>query len=267
MSVRVKPGDFVNLAVWAIGTQTVRALLSFVPTDAHYQSATGDPYNLEVKVAGSGTRAISTAQVTIKEYGVIESTFCTTIDGTAPTGPGECYTNLSVNRGSSAAFTMLTAGYLHSGKAISYPTDPCRSSREGPGRRVVNVLPQPAVGADYAVVTVPTAALWRVRGFFGTLTAANAGSARLVTVPESDSGGNEISRGIPNGTQAINTVVTYSGGRASLPGSLGAGMVARVDFPDVLLQAGDTVSPTTVNKNAGDQWTAGTLTVEEWIRT
>ena len=132
--------------------------------------------------------------------------------------------------------------------------------REG-GRMASLFSADPAANTEIAV-TVPAYATWRVMGATATLVTSAAVANRLVTLIVDD-GANELFRVNAAVTQAASLTYSYSFASAVsdtvVPGNV-------VKLPQLIIKSGYRIRTLTTNLQAGDDWSAMRLLVEEWVQ-
>ena len=156
----------------------------------------------------------------------------------------------------------LTADYVVSGVALGWPGAPLRSSVEGPGIIRQFTGTDPAAGAEIVEV-VPTGARWRLLGMrFRLITDANVGlrSVRMAI----DDGVNIIVQSGPNATQAENDSGNYHVSRSTVSPNNAADRFINM-AADIFMMAGFRIRTTTGGIQAGDNFIAPQMLVEEWI--
>lgn len=126
--------------------------------------------------------------------------------------------------------------------------------------RVVN-LPNPAAGADLTF-TVPGDQIWRPISLRALLTTAIAVANRAVRLTVAI-GGEEITRIPAAAVQAGSLAVVYTAARTGHSTSLVAdGATAVIGIPELVLMGGTTISTSTANLQAADQWSGVRIAVE-----
>lgn len=138
----------------------------------------------------------------------------------------------------------------------------------GSGKGVLRRIPlaQPAAGADYAPQIVPGSVRQLVRGFYGQLATEAAVGNRVPSIRLEDTAGNVLSWLHAESRQTESTVLDW-GAALGAPGSQsGSAPVANASFPlpNVEGRATDAFRMVTRGIAAGDQWSTGSLFVEEW---
>lgn len=230
---------------------------------ARVLSCDGDVLDLTGTLAASSDRTI--AKTTIP----LAPGWLTNLAVYASTGSplvGQCFVAVRLVRGLTGAITELATlaqGYVTGGQRIAWPGSPVRSSLAGPGAiRSVQVA-APAAGAELAV-TVPDNARWRLH----TLTASLVASATVATRSPRfvfGDGTNELAS-----VESLSTIAAGETGVWSLGafGFAGGTSAKRFTVPipaGIVLPAGATIASVTTAIDAGDQWSAAQLLVEEWI--
>jgi len=183
-----------------------------------------------------------------------------------PTKRGQTFVHVSLyqnNNNSNNRNALLIQNYLQSGNALSFPRSKIQDSIEGKG--VIRLVSgtDPAAGEE-VLETVPTNAKWKilaVRFFLTTdATVANRQPALMI-----DDGSNEIHRSIYHNAQTASLVRSYFF-------NLGSTFTAAVNnswhlnnLPELELPAGARIRSVTSGIQAGDDFAAPNILVEEWI--
>lgn len=188
---------------------------------------------------------------------------------TASTGAprrGQCFVSLQFARGQTGAkvsLGTLAQGYVGTGYGIGWPGTAITSPVEGPGviRSITGT--NPAAGADI-FETVPTNARWRLLSLVATLVTNAVAGARI---PELilDNGALGHWRADPSGTQAANVTQRYTAGDgAGRYAATGSNSMWALPV-DAMLMGGFRIATLTAALDAGDDWSAPQMLVEEWI--
>lgn len=179
---------------------------------------------------------------------------------------GQCFVLLELVRGRGATVApmmCLLQGYATDTSRLFWPGSAGADSGSGPGfiRSIVGT--DPAAGAEISE-TVPTNARWRLIAFTAVLVSDATVAARQPVVTFDD-GANVFYRAGSNATQAASLSGRWT---AAAVGSMGAttGADQNIPTPDTLmLPGGARIRTSTTNLQAGDNWGAPMLHVEEWI--
>lgn len=179
---------------------------------------------------------------------------------------GQCFARLQVTQGLTGALlsiATLLQGYAQDTTALAWPGSPVIASTEGPGciRQITGT--DPAVNTEISE-TVPTNARWRLLEFRASLLTDATVANRVVVIL------------LDNGTTVFHAVDGNYNHTASLNadyqlfdyGALGVQQNGRVYLPmpsSVILLGGSRIRTSTANLQAGDNWGAPQLLVEEWI--
>ncbi len=198
-------------------------------------------------------------------YGYLASVSVYVVGPTFPRR-GQTYAALYLNKnpvGGSLIQAPLGAGYLDSQHIVGWPYGRMQAAAEGPGVLTSVLGTAPAAGADWTQ-TVPSFARWRVRAVRATLTTSAAAGTRQVFLV-ADDGANTFYAPPSSLGQGPNQTITYD----FVPGTTFltfTGGVQPVVIPqDLVLDAGHRVRSLTGTLQAGDQWTAPRLLIEEVI--
>lgn len=184
---------------------------------------------------------------------------------------GSCFVRVDLVRGIDGAVTQLGTllrGYVDVSGGLAWPNSPLTAPSEGAGVITVAQGAVPAAGAD-PVLTMPAETRWRIIGVRGVLTTAAGGANRVPTLFlqqttldgfAAESSLNQAPGAVgghswgPGATPATTAPVLNGGGPLPVPAMLETGGVANSSIRTV-----------TVNLAAGDQWTALTAIVEQWL--
>lgn len=241
------------------------------------RSSSGDPVTLAVRtldpdgevkfhqyqITPASDRTMSALIVPMQE--------CILLSAIADVGNGEItrgstYCSIHIRRAPGSAapgFEFLAHGYVDGTYRLTFPGGHHESSRHGPGRLRAILGTNPAAGVEISE-TVPTNALWRFISFFATLvtdaTVANR-NFRLIL----DDGTNTI-QSVVNGTNITASLTQPVTVATGIFPQATAGVFMQTDIgADVLLPAGSRIRTSTIGLQAGDNWSAPLLLVEEWI--
>jgi hypothetical protein len=127
-------------------------------------------------------------------------------------------------------------------------------------------LGDPAAGADYATVTVPTNARWKVKSFYGQMVQGATQTPRPGL--RFTDGTNTIGGGQALVVQSASTTINWTAAPNVTPTVTAiatAQAIMAFNFDDVILPSGATIVFNTLGLGAGSNWGAGFLQVEEWI--
>ena len=184
---------------------------------------------------------------------------------------GMCYAQVWMTNDpqSSGAISLLAQGYIYIGSPLilGVYVEPGPASGHGNVRTIS--LGNPAAGAEYVTIGVPTGTLWKVRTFQGTLVAA-AVAVNRKPVLSYDDGTNVFLRSSPGGVATTGQTVQFSGGIGQSPTDVNdtaslAGDTISWGLPDCVIVAGGDISFLTLNIQGTDDWGAGFLEIEEWV--
>jgi len=190
-----------------------------------------------------------------------------TVDATAAAyrrGHCWCQVGLQVGEGATGVpHAQLIADYVTGAARLAWPGGQLHSSVEGPGLIRSITGADPAAGAEISQ-TVPTGARWRLSSLWARLTtsvtAANRYARLLV-----DDGSNWLWLSDPAAAHVASTTISYVAGQGA-PRLDNVYATRSWAFPvNVLLGAGYRIQTATANLDAGDDWEAPQLLVEEWL--
>ena len=159
-------------------------------------------------------------------------------------------------------FTLFS-GYLDGGHQPSFPYDRLLAPLEGPGRIRAITGTNQAVNTEITE-TVPAGAVWRLLGTrFTLVTDANVATRQVTLIV--DDGANTIWQADGNATQLLGLTRNYNFFPwSTLPAAAGTEIFGFVP-PNMLLQAGFRIRTSTANIQAGDDYGAPIMLVEEWL--
>lgn len=185
-----------------------------------------------------------------------------------PSAPrGQAFVSVAIRRGGGSADVttgdIFLQGYPGQVGGIAYPQSKIGSPLDGRGRMRVVTLSNPAAGADFTT-TVPAGVTWILRGVTAILTTAVTVATRAAALQVTDATPHLLLDSPGGSTEAASLADTYSwfnGGGAILVGLVNVGgLPAEFRCP-----AGWIIGSKTANIQAGDQWSAVVITVEEFI--
>ncbi len=199
------------------------------------------------------------------QSGYVTSLRCVTTN--ASTARGQHYVQV-FTFGRGTVRDLLAKGYLYSTVYLGLDDFVEPGPKGGPGFRNVVSLGDPAAGATFATQTVPTNTLWKPRGFAASLVTDVTAVNREVQFTEDD-GANIYAGWSVDSTQAASVTNVYRGaiGGPLTAGTTGIGgtLQAPLAIPDIEMPAAHRIVFTTASLQAGDNWGAGFLIVEEWV--
>lgn len=161
------------------------------------------------------------------------------------------------------AVQILFSDYLSFNGGIGFPGGRQISASESTGNLKSVTGSAPAAGADF-VLAVPAFLRWRVVGVFATLVTSAAAANRIPRI-RLDDGAVVYHQGTPNQVVPASTNANVSGNTATQAAVAGDPAVM-VPFPSgLILPPAHRILSNTLNIQAGDQWSAATALVEEYI--
>jgi hypothetical protein len=164
-------------------------------------------------------------------------------------------------------FDVLTAGYCESTRPLAWPGYPAARPQDGHGAILSLAGSVPGAGAE-ASVQVPNNARWRVFGAAVSITASAAVANRLPRLRYGGPGALMSQRLLfsPNvlvtAGQTVEIEWANCGPAQAQQDSISPIYLAAI--PDLWLNAGDNLSTSTENLQAGDQYTALCVAFEQW---
>lgn len=179
---------------------------------------------------------------------------------------GQCFVCLEIVRGRLGAVEPIAAiasGYVTDRAWRAFPGALLEDSISGPGVIRSVAGSDPAAGAEISE-TVPTNARWRLISLQAALV-TDATAANRIPVLIVDDGTNELARGGHGIAQAASLTINHTFG------VFGAALqVTTTNFlgmapAGIVLMGGHRIRTSTAALQAGDNWGAPRLFVEEWI--
>ena len=175
---------------------------------------------------------------------------------------GECYVRLTLLMGGFPV-GRLSSAYVTDSKNISWPPGVFEGFTEGPGLLRSVTGTNPAAGANIAE-SVPTNARWKIRSLkFRFITDATV-ATRIVNIRFED-GTSKFVHIPPGTTQTASLTYDYS---AYHIGEYSTDAKSDIQInlpPDIILLQAWGLETNTVNLQAGDDYGAPIMMVEEWI--
>jgi hypothetical protein len=179
---------------------------------------------------------------------------------------GQLFVNVHINRPATlvgqSAFSLIS-DYKVAGTDLGFPGSMIRHPTEGPGWSRIMQIGNPAAGADW-IATVPAGARWRVQAISETFTASAAVASRQAGLFLDDGANVYWANTAPTAITA-SQIVTISATGSSAPQGAAPFQQTIVIPPGLFIPAGHRFKSTTVNIQAGDQYSAINILVEEWI--
>jgi len=181
---------------------------------------------------------------------------------------GQCFTQLVLIRGGATnveATAQLAAGYAVTGSALIWPYGTNSNPTDGGGVMRAILGTDPAAGAE-VVETVPTGARWRLLAFVAQIIASAAPATREPRLIIDDGVTSAFLAAVSNALLA-NGIVQLSATLGVNPQQFTVSNVTDVlPLPEMpMLLPGWRILTSTINLQAGDNWGAPNLYVEEWI--
>lgn len=175
---------------------------------------------------------------------------------------GECFVRISL-RIEGQVIAILSAGYVSSTNGLNHPNGRIEGSTEGPGLIRTITGTNPAAGVEISE-TVPTGARWKLKTIRAPF-ATDATVANRVVLCILTDGTNIISETTPNYLQTASRLINYTFGLILQVTAAGGNNYNIAPLPVMKLGAGYKITTSVLNLQAGDNWGAPQLVVEEWI--
>lgn len=179
---------------------------------------------------------------------------------------GSTYVRVDVIRGGGASGTVLATllqGFVTAGMRLAWPGSSLVDPVSSPARIRSITGSDPAAGAEISE-TVPTGARWRLLSFQATLTTDGTAANRQPTI-RLDDGTSEFFRSGVNRNHVASTAIAYAWaiGLGAFGDSANAVVGMLPSHP--MLLAGFRIRTNAAAIQAGDNWGAPQLLVEEWL--
>jgi hypothetical protein len=180
---------------------------------------------------------------------------------------GQTFVKLQVIRGRGAAAIVLgtiVQGYVTANQDRAWPGSPLATSTEGDGFIRVVTGTNPAAGVISNEV-VPTGARWQMLGYRLAITTSAAVATRRTGLSFEVAGAKYFRSPAPL-TQTASTTIEYVWGQgAAFLSALHVDVSVALICNDVPILAGHGISTPTTGLQAGDDFTAPTMLVREWL--
>lgn len=229
----------------------------------YFLDARGEVNHYAIDVAPTSDRAV-TSELQIFGEGFLLS--CTAHLLTGNANRGQCYVRARIQRGTGATLVPIAqvlGGYVTDDYSPSFPYGKIEGPLEGPGMLRSVTGTDPAAGVELAE-TVPTGARWRLCEVRFTFTADATVTSRRVRLGLDD-GTNLFRQGLSDEAHTAGNAFAYSAGNWGATQSA-AGGTKPLMFPlPADLLAGWRMVTATINLQAGDNYSAPQMMVEEWI--
>lgn len=165
--------------------------------------------------------------------------------------------------GGADVLETLSAGAVTGNTRLAWPGSGVSASIAGPGALRALAGTNPAANAELAE-TVPAGARWRLRSLLASLvTDANAANREVALLI--DDGATVYFATTPGANHAASLTRRYCASPAGVRGIGAAANEIAIAIPDLVLPAGHRIRTLTTNLQAGDDWGAPQLCVEEWL--
>jgi len=179
---------------------------------------------------------------------------------------GHCYVTLGLARRTAPTteyYQDLAKGYVTAAGGLIWPGGPYLDSVEGPGLLRSVTGTDPAAGVEI-IEAVPTNARWGLRSLYAELTSNATVLQRTVNFVIDNGAATFLDcRGVT--TQAESLTCAYNVAEYGVqPSTVGSDIFFTIPFLGCLLQ-GWRIRTSTTNLQAGDNWGAPQMMVEEWI--
>lgn len=223
-------------------------------------------------IIDTGVDVINTTAngVVVSKTRTLGEGFLLSLSASGSTAPqrGDMFARAVLIRGGGTfanAAQLLFADYVTTFQAAGWPGGRALNSAEGPGALRALVVGAPGAGADWSM-TVPLATRRKVTSFTATFTASAAAANRNINViVDNGAGALVLFQDDVLVTVTANQVVSVNGCQTNVPTGIIATELFVVLPPGLTLPPQFRVRSSTANIQAGDQWSAITMLVEDLI--
>ncbi len=180
---------------------------------------------------------------------------------------GQCLVSLRIGRPPLSNFLTywyLGQDYLTAQKAVFWPPGRVVDGGTFPGRVYTVIGSAPGAGSDFQF-TVPANTRWLIRNVAANLTTSAVAANRTPDLQLTLSGGAPLRLAGTQVTPANTSQFYYWAPGLPVAGVTNVNQSDQWIPPDLVLNAGTTIGPVTVNMQGGDSWGTPVLWVEEVI--
>jgi hypothetical protein len=255
--VYIAQDDVIQLRGWApTATVTVRVTLRILNN-----AGVITPCQQTISIAANGA-TVQVNTISADEGFLISAS----VDGDA-TQRGLCFVQMIVRRGLGGSDTALgevfMQGYVSIYQALSYPNGVVQGSLEGAGAMRLVVGTDPVAGAEISE-TVPAGRMWILRALSATFVADATVANRTPLLFCDDGGANTFAQSGDSAAVTAGQTINYAWANSYV--RIISNTTIHVQLASALrLPAGFRIRTTTLNLQAGDNWGAPRLFVEEFI--
>lgn len=229
----------------------------------YFLSANGEVRQYAIDVSPTSDRA-ATSQTQIFGEGFLLSCITSLVSGNA--NRGQCYVRARIQRNTGAPvlpIVRLLAGYLTDDYSPSFPFGKIESPLEGPGMLRSITGTNPAAGVEI-LETVPTGAVWQLHAFVATLVTDGTIATRRPRF-FIDDGTNTVYLAAWPGSVALSTTYQLVIAETGLSSGNVVAEELQTLWLNVRIPAGYRLQTIVQALQAGDNWGAPQLYVEEWL--
>jgi hypothetical protein len=206
----------------------------------------------------AATKAISLGDGWLQEITAI-------VSGAAPI-IGQTFVRVDLVRGEGAGRNVhatLVQGPVTAFHRVAWPGTPVQTTIGLPGALRSLTGTDPAANTEIQE-TVPTGARWRLISLRAALvTDANAANREVAIT--FDDGTTVYAEAHAGANQAASLTRQYAAARGGVRGAAATGTGILIAIPEIVLPAAHRINTATTNRQAGDNWGAPQLLVEEWL--
>jgi hypothetical protein len=190
----------------------------------------------------------------------------TVLRDTSSTQRGTLFVQVSLGRGISTDHEtsgLLISGYVAGIAALGWPNSILCAPTDGQGRIYRFNNAAPAAGANFTI-TVPTGTRWRVQSLIGTLV-SDANVANRQVFLRIDDGATIYFEMFANTVQAAGVTDKYIWSARQVAELAGSGDIVMAIPVNLVIEAGHRITSAVASIQVGDQWSAQSVLVEEWV--
>lgn len=223
----------------------------------------GRPQPFRDSHVATADRVAATSTLRLGEGYLVELTAI--VEGASPR-LGQTFVRVDLVRGDGPGRNVhatLIQGPITAFLRAAWPGTPVQTTVGLPGAIRSVTGTDPAAGAEI-LETVPTGARWRLITFAAVLT-TDATVATREGQLLIDDGSTVVFRSPASNNHVASSAITYSAAASSAAMGTSAGVRGVGLHPEILLPAGFRIRTNTINLQAGDNWAAPQLLVEEWL--
>jgi hypothetical protein len=180
---------------------------------------------------------------------------------------GQCFVQAGVQFGpavGTAFYRVLVSDYISTTYSACWPDSNLRTNLDPPGNLTTASVSNPAAGADWTLTLVAGIRYW-IHSVTATLTTAAAAGNRSPLLTIKDAAGNVLWSVAPITVQAASLVYIYNWAECVTMAADNAGNKVTPLPTECLISGAGSISTTTTNIQAADQWSLIRVQEEQWF--